>query len=190
MEIRQQKLLEFVKIGHFEQVRKYTGEPYYFHTLHVGLESRKKGIRFGFEIGIGHDLFEDTELQEHILRPFLLAIGYSVLETDYIIDGINHLTDQFTKAKYPHLNRTKRKDLECQRLYKIPEEIQDIKKIDLIHNSESICEHDEHFATVYLKEKMKILKGMNKGNQELYKQCVQVMVNGLNKISDEYVIEW
>lgn len=190
MEIRQQKLLEFVKIGHFEQVRKYTGEPYYLHTLHVGTEADKRNIPYGFEIGICHDLFEDTSLQEEILRLFLASIGYAYIEVNIIIAGIIHLTDLYTKENYPELNRQTRKQLECERLHQIPPVIQDIKMIDLINNSESICEHDNNFARIYLKEKWRILKGMNAGSKDLYNQCIQILIDGLNKLSDEPIEEW
>lgn len=190
METRQIKLMEFVKIAHIEQKRKYTGEPYFNHIFHVGTEAQKNQIQFGFEIGICHDLFEDTQFNEELLRHFLWAVDYSIWEIDAIIAGINHLTDEFTSDKYPELNRKARKQKECERLYLIPEEIQTIKYIDLIHNTESICEHDPGFARTYLKEKWQILKGMDKGNPELFLQARNLLVINLNKLGDEGDVEW
>ena len=174
---RQQKLLDFVKEAHGDQVRKYTGEPYWHHCRDVGLMfpiKRYKGTPglYGREIGFCHDLFEDTDVTPVDLTKELLGMDYTPYEVIYIIDGTTALTDVYTSETHPFTNRTKRKELEAIRLGRIDPDFQTVKLCDLIHNSESIITHDPRFSQVYIPEKITLLEKMREGDIYLYiKAC-------------------
>jgi len=147
------RLLEFVKEHHEGQKRKYTGEEYFFHVLEVanGSESR---VFLGWEVGLCHDLIEDTdctytELYEFLVTKYKCSRPYA----QYIVEGVRALTDVYTKEAYPELNRKDRKILEAKRLGNIDKDFQTIKYVDLIDNTASILEHDPKFSKVYLEEK-------------------------------------
>lgn len=176
MSNRQDDLLDFVKIMHKRQVRKYTNEPYVNHLLNVAKLADSVDVVLGFEIGLCHDLFEDTTCDYTLLRSFLLSVGYSQQEASFILHGVEDLTDAFTKDNYPDFNRAKRKAMEAERLWTIPPMYQTVKYSDLIDNTSSIVEYDPKFAEKYLEEKRYILKGMDKGHQGLYSQAMALVV--------------
>jgi (p)ppGpp synthase/HD superfamily hydrolase len=157
---KQEIFLEFVKEKHGEQKRKYTGEPYWYHVVTVADITSKfqDGL---IEIAFGHDLLEDTECSESELEAKLLSIGYDLLSSDYIIQGIIDLTDVYTPEDYPELNRLQRKNLEAERLANIHPDSQTVKYADIIHNVQSIVEYDKGFAKKYLIEKKMILDKIN-----------------------------
>lgn len=170
---RRNHLLAFVHISHFPQKRKYTGEDYSVHLKAVADMADKFSLKMGYEIGLCHDLLEDTAVSFSELKEYLLRIGYSKEETDFIADGVFDLTDAYTTEYYPTLNRTKRKRLECERMSKISPNSQSIKYCDLIDNTKSIVQYDEGFAKVYLKEKLELLSVMGKGHSELLNMALK-----------------
>ena len=179
---KQKQLLEFVKIQHGEQVRKYTGEPYWNHVLSVALiiilhESK------GVEIALCHDLFEDTKCDFSKLHKELVSIGYEHKEAYAICINVNELTDKYTHEDYPYHNRAKRKSMEAERLWSISPLAQSVKYADLIDNTSSIVEHDESFAKIYISEKEDILRGMSKGNSNLHTMCMSSLIKSKDKLS-------
>lgn len=165
---RQTNLLSFVTVQHGEQKRKYTGEPYTVHLVAVAECAEANNLQFGYEIGLCHDLFEDTTCTDQQLRTALQAYGYTTTEIGFIIEGTWNLTDKFISADYPNLNRKRRKAMELARLAIICPNSQSIKYCDLIDNTKSIVRHDRNFARIYLAEKAHLLSVMNKGDQTLY----------------------
>tara|TARA_R110002167_G_scaffold24774_1_gene86643 strand:- start:4496 stop:5041 length:546 start_codon:yes stop_codon:yes gene_type:complete len=171
---QQNELLKFVKLKHGEQIRKYTGEPYFNHTLSVA-NTVSKYIEGAVEIALCHDLFEDTETDFTQLYNELKRIGYDPPKSYKICTVVKELSDKYTKEDFPFLNRAKRKELEAVRLGKISEIGQSVKYADLIDNSESILKHDPRFAKTYIKEKKRILELMNEGNPELLSKCINIV---------------
>ncbi len=163
-------LYSFVNLKHFEQKRKYTGEPYFQHVKAVA-EMADGIANFGYEIGLCHDLLEDTDCKRHELYDALMRFGYGIGNSCFICDGVDDLTDVYTHEDYPNYNRAKRKQFEAERLWTISPDNQTVKYCDFIDNTKSIVQHDPGFAKVYLAEKAYILKGMNKGDKHLYKQA-------------------
>lgn len=183
LNFKQEQFLDFVKDEHGDQVRKYTGEPYWYHVFEVA-KIVSKYEDGAIEIALGHDLLEDTNCTESKLESQLLSLGYDLLNTDFIVQGIIDLTDVYTPEDFPDLNRANRKAFEAERLSSINPLSQSIKYADLIHNSQSIAKYDPGFAKIYFKEKRMILSGMRDGNQELLKYCEKIINNaeiGLNK---------
>lgn len=175
----QEKLFEFVKEKHKEQVRKYTNEPYFNHLFNVAEIVSKHEIDC-IEIALCHDLFEDTNCDFNELYKKLVKIGYDIKVAYKICSCVTELTDKFIKEDYPNLNRKERKENECKRLSTISYKSKSVKYADLIDNTSSIFKHDKEFAKVYLKEKEDILKVMNNGNQALFQLCKEVLSESLN----------
>lgn len=166
--IRQSKLLSFVKIMHGEQMRRYTNKHYWTHVLEVGTVAYEvSGIPLTLEIGLCHDLFEDTNCHKMLLYDFLHVIGYHIGEVTEIISATNELTDVFTTAKYPNLNRASRHELEARRLSKISNIAQTVKYADFLDNTKCIIKNDPGFAKRYIPEKKHVLEGCRSGNQTL-----------------------
>jgi len=176
-------LLAFVTLKHFEQKRKYTNEPYLNHLKSVANMADGK-CRFGYETGLCHDLLEDTDCTPAELGEALYRFGYGKDEVVLIVGAVMELTDVFTSESYPDVNRKNRKHLEALRLHNVSHEAQTVKYCDLIDNTSSIVTHDHGFAEVYLKEKESILAGMNKGNPELYQQCLLTLAAAKEKLAN------
>jgi (p)ppGpp synthase/HD superfamily hydrolase len=157
------KLIEFVKRYHGDQLRKYTNEPYYSHLLAVANAVDKTGVKYGWEIGLCHDLFEDTKCRYATLFCHLIdEFNYGEESAQFICEHVQDLTDVFTSEVYPYLNRAIRKQCEALRLHTIDQVSQVIKCYDLIDNTNSIVKHDLGFAQKYIPEKRAILIGFTK----------------------------
>lgn len=135
--------------AHAGQVRKYTGDPYWLHCLAVYDQVKAWG---GTEdmlcAALLHDTLEDTTVGEYRLWK---AFGGDVLEL------VIELTDEFTSAAYPGMNRAERKRREARRLGKCSVEARVIKLADMADNTSSIVAHDPGFAKTYLAEKAYVL---------------------------------
>ena len=180
---RQNKLLDFVKEQHTDQVRKYTGNPYWEHCYDVGMIANVDSEHgLNMEIGFCHDLFEDTKCTSIELLNFLMDNGYTKSEAGIIVSGTTDLTDIYTKENFPHLNRKSRKIYESYRLGKIPSDSQTVKYADLISNTSSIVECDPNFAETYIREKHMILDKMRKGQIDLLIQCCFNIKTAMDKL--------
>jgi len=156
----------FCKAAHLAvgQVRKYTGEPYHTHPFAVAAIVEEVGGSVEMICAaLLHDVVEDTQVTlEDLDAEFGMTIANLVF----------WLTDLQTHASG---NRATRKVFECYKLSQAPAEAQTIKLADLIHNSESIFQHDPKFARVYLKEKRAILEVMLGGDPTLYTRAWEIV---------------
>ena len=161
---------EILKVTHFaselhkDQVRKYTGENYFFHPVAVAemveeymeeQEFTNEDIEYAIKVALLHDTVEDTiATHEDILENF----GEDVAK------GVWFLT------KVPSFvgNRATRKKMCEARLAKAPEIIKIIKTFDMMHNSYSIEEHDPKFFKLFKKETASLLKAM--GTEYIWKE--------------------
>lgn len=149
--------LAFATLKHHGQVRKYTGEPYVTHCVAVAEEVRRRGgSPEVVTAALLHDTLEDTE-----------TTGVELLDKfgPVVARLVEELTDEFTKQKYPELNRAQRKLAEAARLGQISASAKLIKLCDLADNTRSIVEHDPDFAVVYLREKAAVLEAMGYGSE-------------------------
>ena len=179
---RQAHLFGFVTLKHDQQKRKYTNEPYITHVRAVADMADGK-CKFGYEIGLCHDLLEDTDCTVDELENALFRFGYKPDEVITIVMGTVDLTDIYTHEAYPNLNRKARKLLEAERCHTIGFEAQTVKYCDLMHNTESIVEYDRGFAMKYIPEKERILLGMDKGNKLVYRKALQSLHNAKKKLN-------
>ncbi len=187
---QQEQLLDFVKVQHKDQKRKYTFEPYWNHLYSVA-KIASEYVQESIEIALCHDLFEDTACSEKQLSEFLLAIGYSPAKADSICSTTLELTDKYVKEDFPLFNRAERKSLEAIRLGKNSQLAQSIKYADLIDNARSIVKHDQNFARVFLREMMGILDQMRNGNINLFVSCCSELQMGLiqtDLINNELIV--
>lgn len=181
--MNREKLIEFVKFWHGSQLRKYTNEPYFNHLLSVANAAEKTGIQYGWEIGLCHDLLEDTKCKEDDLYYRLRGSDYSLSANQSIIQGVKDLTDVFTSEAYPYLNRYIRKQCEALRLATISRPSQIIKCCDLIDNTSSIVKHDHGFAVKYIAEKREILKGFTKIDGKIKSEVWNSLLDAEEKLN-------
>lgn len=179
---RRTHLKAFIGLWFYGIKRKYTGEPYTVHLENVG-SAAEKCVPYGYEIGLCHDLFEDTQCTWMKLYKALKRFGYSFQEARYILMSAVELTDVYTKEAYPEMNRKERKNKEAKRLGTISKNSQTVKLCDLDDNTESIVTHDPSFAKVYLQEKEVILSEMKHGDSQLYKKLLKRLQDEKAKIN-------
>ena len=72
----EENLVNWVAVQHHGQLIKRTIEPYFNHVLTVA-NMAKPAVALGFEIGLCHDLLEDTDTTEEELPGTLTSFGYS-----------------------------------------------------------------------------------------------------------------
>lgn len=172
----------FGRIAHdsIEHKRKYSGEPYWTHTEAVAdTIARIGGDDDSLQAAHLHDYREDV-VTALLNSGRFETLGY--LETMYhfkfnekVKSLVSELTDVFTKERFPHLNRAKRKALEAERISRISNEAKTIKLADLIDNTKSITLNDPKFAETYLKEKAQLLKALVGGNPVLMLRAQEVI---------------
>jgi guanosine-3',5'-bis(diphosphate) 3'-pyrophosphohydrolase len=152
------RAMQFAREVHKDQVRKYTGNPYWTHLAEVA--------------GIVATLV----LQLNVSAPSAIAVAWlhdcaeeqgitpSALEDEFgetIMTGVMLLSDLETG------NRADRKAASRARLAAAPGWVQTIKVADLISNTSSIVKHDPKFAVTYLEEKRLLLDALTKADPRL-----------------------
>jgi (p)ppGpp synthase/HD superfamily hydrolase len=135
---------------HAGQKRNYTFEPYFKHLEAVANIVAAAGAdEATIAAAYLHDTLEDTDTTvAELIHEFGVEVTMIVVE----------LTDQYTHAAYPKINRATRKAMETERLATVSAKAKLIKRADLADNTVSIVDHDPRFATVYLREKHELLK--------------------------------
>jgi len=175
---RSELLTTWVKKQHKGQVKRYIGDPYFVHLLAVA-KMAKDAIALGYEIGLCHDLLEDTRVTTRGLIDVLIGFGYNNAEAEYITACVVELTDLFTSAAYPKLGRNKRKRQEDLRLQSISPAAQTIKYCDLIDNMPLVLKYERKHAKAYLQRKRKLLLGMTEGDAGLHQKALQIISDGM-----------
>lgn len=149
----------FAREAHKDQVRKYTGEPYFNHLAEVVAISMSVGWQASIihpdklmAVAWLHDVVEDCDVLFCELDcKFGVEIG----------TGVYYLSD--TEKG----NRKTRKELSRNRLSEAPGWVQTIKCADLISNATSIIKHDTEFAKVFCSEAVMLLDVMDKTDKRL-----------------------
>lgn len=178
--------------NNIKQVRKYTGEPYWYHTNEVA------ETVFDTCLGIDnnvlanmvcaahlHDVLEDVAPKNSQYSGFAIVKNFGL----DVLTLVDELTDEFTREKYPEFNRKRRKQLECARLGKISREGKTIKLADLLSNTKSIVEHDPDFARTYLREIVALLPYLANGSPILLQKAWDTTKAGFAKLGMEFPIE-
>lgn len=154
------KAMEFAREAHKDQVRKYTGNPYFDHLAEVAgisasVLNHYEGIDKMMAVAWLHDVIEDTPVTEfHLMDSSFPSM---------VVEGVLWLSD------LEEGNRETRKRLSRERIANALPWIQTIKVADLISNTSSIVKHDPDFAKVYLKEKRLLLDVLTRADDRLIK---------------------
>lgn len=149
----------FATAAHLGQVRKYTGEPYIEHPLavaHLYAIYASNYEKESYDAALLHDTVEDTAVTLEDVQK-----GYG----DKVAEYVWYLT------KPPAFvgDRDQRKALDRDRLSKAPVTVRFIKLLDIMHNSNSIREHDPEFFQTFAKESERMIQMMN--YVEVLDQC-------------------
>jgi (p)ppGpp synthase/HD superfamily hydrolase len=166
-----EKLRTWVKLKYRGRLIRRTKEPYFNHLCSVA-ELAGSAVPFGYEIGLCHDLLEDTNTTPKGLRKNLKECGFDRAATELITHCVIELTDVFTKEAYPKLRKSVRKSEEARRLTMISPASQTVKYADLIDNILWVLKYDPKKALPYLKRKKALLCVMDKGNGHLLQQAM------------------
>lgn len=149
----------FARDAHKDQVRKYTGEPYFNHLAEVVAISMSVGWQASMihpdrvmAVAWLHDVVEDCNIA---------LIDIEIIFGADVANGVLFLTDIETG------NRAQRKEEARARLSSAPGWIQTIKCADLISNATSIIKHDPKFAPVFCSEAVMLLDVMDKADSRL-----------------------
>lgn len=170
---------DFADKAHGDQTRKYSPDRYIVHPVRVMETVREyTGDVAMLAAALLHDVIEDTSVSQKELHEFL----ETVLDHDtanrtacYVAE----LTDVFTKAAYPHMNRRTRKSRELSRLAATSPESQTIKYADILDNAKDVVEHDPDFAKVFLQEYRSVLRVCNKGRRDLRDRAAALVEEGI-----------
>ena len=139
---------------HGKQIRKYTSEPYIQHPLAVAALVEAEGaLQETVMAALLHDVVEDCGVS---LRQVANLAGHRVAAM------VDILTDRYTKAVFPTLNRAERKALargawaregaEDGQRHGAWQDASLVKLADLLDNAVSIKLHDPEFWPVYRAE--------------------------------------
>jgi (p)ppGpp synthase/HD superfamily hydrolase len=149
---------------HGDQVRKYTGEPYWRHPEAVA--ALVKTVPHTPEMiaaAYMHDVIEDTPCTEAQMRE---EFG----------DAVTELVMWLTDASKPtDGNREARKMIDRAHTAAAPREAKTVKLADLIDNSKSILARDPDFAVTYLREKRLLLdESLREGDPTLWRMADEI----------------
>jgi len=161
------------EVAHRGQFRKYNKDPYIRHPMRVA--SRVMLIPEATEAMVAaamcHDVLEDTELTESLLRQSLIsgcafplvtpqAAVFDSKVVDDTVALVKELTNQFTKEAHPEMRREERKKREVARIKTISPQAKMIKICDRIDN---LREQDprDGFAVTYLEETKELYEALS-----------------------------
>jgi (p)ppGpp synthase/HD superfamily hydrolase len=181
---RAEKLADWVRLKHEGQLIKLSGKPYFNHLEAVASMAAPL-TQFGYEAGICHDLLEKTQTSVKELGEALVSFGYLSGEAEYIAGRVVELTNVFTKAAYPDLKKSSRKEKEAVRLPTISAGAQTVKYADLIYNIEWMMAYDHHRAKKYLKRKKRLLAKMDKGDKNLYQKALDLIEKSISTFTKD-----
>jgi (p)ppGpp synthase/HD superfamily hydrolase len=174
------KALVFATAAHAAvgQTRKYTGEPYIVHPIHVmNILKTVPHTDAMLAAALLHDTVEDTGVTIELIES---EFGSEVAEL------VSWLTDV---SKPEDGNRAVRKQLDLEHTAQAPAAAQTIKCADLISNTASIVKYDMNFAETYLKEKSALLTVLTKGDPALISWAQATVVNGQSVVEHNRVQE-
>ncbi|KQM74789.1 hypothetical protein ASE74_02070 [Pedobacter sp. Leaf216] len=168
------QLAKWVAEQHAGQLVRNTNKPYFNHLETVATLAGPV-TRLGYEIGLCHDLLEDTNTNGDDLQNALIRFGYAKSDASEIMNCVIELTDVYTKKAYPYLHKVKRKKLEAERLFKVSAAAQTVKYADLMDNIDWMMQHDQKHATKYLNKKRLLIANLNQGNAQLRQQVLNLI---------------
>jgi guanosine-3',5'-bis(diphosphate) 3'-pyrophosphohydrolase len=153
--------------AHWNQKRKYTGEPYFNHVAAVAeIVKSHGGDPAMIAAAYLHDTVEDTSVEPMDLH---WAFGEDIANLVY------ELTNVYDKKSYPELNRERRHALESVRLGGVSARAQTVKFADFLNNGSDILVQDPKFAQVYIQEVSLSIRLMTLGNPDLRNKVIEMI---------------
>ena len=152
------------------QKRKYTGDEYWRHPIAVShlIKNFFPNDKNMIAAALLHDVVEDTQVT---IETIQMMFGEDIANLVY------DLTDV---SKPEHGNRAARKAIDRQHTAAASPRAKAIKLADLIHNTQSIVEHDQNFAIVYLEEKELLLEVLrDSASPELWNLALKMLINSI-----------
>jgi len=157
------------------QKRKYSGEPYIIHPIHVCTILQRLSANFPESVvtaemqaaAILHDVVEDTGITIELVEQ---EFG---LEVSRIVAG---LTDV---SKPEDGNRAARKALDLSHTAEQASDVKTVKLADLISNAPSIISNDKGFAVRWMSEKEALLEVLADGDRVLHSIASDILRNFL-----------
>ncbi len=182
MEEKLEQIKVFADRAHGDQQRKYTPERYIAHPVRV-METCRQYIATlpVLAAALLHDVLEDTGVQPPELHDFLLQV-LKPGDAAQALKLVTELTDVYTKAEYPRLNRRRRKIKETARLSNVSAAAQTIKYADIMDNTKAIARQDPGFAPVYLQEARALLDVMRDGDPKLHERAMEIVREELGRL--------
>lgn len=177
-----EQLKHWVEYKHAGQGIRRTKEPYFNHLLAVA-NLAAPAADLGYEIGLCHDLLEDTDTSAQVLMEALLSFGYTWEEAGHICLCVQELTDVFTRKAFPHLSKKTRKKKEHQRLGTISADAQTVKYADLMYNVGWVLRYDHKHAKRYLRKKLLLIGTLTKGDEQLRQEVLELLNTSIQQIS-------
>jgi guanosine-3',5'-bis(diphosphate) 3'-pyrophosphohydrolase len=151
--------LEFARIAHGSQVRKFTAEPYIEHPKRVAKMVQEVTHTEAMVCAAYlHDVVEDTPVSHQEIEQHF---GSEVARL------VHELTDEYMTEAYPQLNRRRRKQLEVARQAAMSPQAKTIKLADVIDNTRDIIKNDRGFAVRYIPEMEALLEALQGGDFKL-----------------------
>ncbi len=166
------KVLEFAKIAHGTQKRKYTDEPYTNHCVRVADTLLNISCDDAMVYAaLLHDVIEDTKTTKEEIYNFFLEETNNILANE-VVSLVIELTDV---SKPSDGNRKVRKEIDRAHLANITPKAKTVKLADIIDNTVDITKNDKNFAKMYIPEIMELLKVLKEGEFDLYiRACYEV----------------
>ncbi|MCC8407835.1 hypothetical protein LJ707_02770 [Mucilaginibacter sp. UR6-1] len=168
------RLHAWIKKKHRGLMIRRTANPYLDHLIFVA-ERAGKVIPLGYEIGICHDLLEETHVTSEKLLNKMMSFGYMEAQAHHIVTCVVELTDVFTKKSFPDLPKRERKRREAARLTDISADAQTVKYADLIYNINWTVMYDKDNAADYLYRKQQLIRLMNMGDEGLRTEALSLI---------------
>ena len=91
-------------------------------------------IHLGFEIGLLHDIYEDTDVKPHECIENLVKFGYDKYDSLLISDSVLSLTKKYTGEKWKSYDEIVLAELETLRIKDAGDISENIKLCDIIDN--------------------------------------------------------
>lgn len=163
--IREARIFAIAAHEAVQQKRKYTGEPYWKHPQAVALYVNQAEGRTEEMIAAAflHDVCEDANISFEVILDIFGPI------VALYVDGLTDVSNPSDG------NRAERKRIDREHIAIQCPEVKTIKLADLIHNSESILQHDRDFAKVYIPEKELLLEVLKDGDSNLWNKAKQIV---------------
>lgn len=160
---------------HYDQVRKYTNEPYSNHPIAVSeIVSKYTHDETAIISALLHDVIEDTAITYvQILDIFGKDVANTVME--------------LTKPEFKSGTVTKEEKFESlyTQLSQASKRAKLVKMADILHNISNVARLDPVFAEGYLIDKEKILPVLREGSPELHRRVHHVLMEN-KRILAEY----